>query len=119
MFSKSAKYALKDVPQAYIAKLLQELSKQNIISSTRGVNGGFYLSELNNEQTLISILNAIDGKNKMNSCLLSLDNCNDKAPCPMHNIFNPTRNKFIECLKTKSVKELALDIKSGVSVLPL
>lgn len=143
VFSKSAKYALKavlflavhsdedhkvmvkdiakpiNVPQAYIAKLLQELSKQNIISSTRGVNGGFYLSELNNEQTLISILNAIDGKNKMNSCLLSLDNCNDKAPCPMHNIFNPTRNKFIECLKTKSVKELALDIKSGISVLPL
>ncbi len=67
MFSNSSKYAIKavlflalnsnedkkimvkdianpiNVPQAYIAKLLQELSRQNVISSTRGPKGGFYL----------------------------------------------------------------------------
>ena len=30
-----------NILQAYIAKLLQELSKQKIISSTRGPKGGF------------------------------------------------------------------------------
>lgn len=143
MLSKSAKYALKavlylavysnedhkimvkdiakpiNVPQAYIAKLLQELSKQHIISSTRGINGGFYLSESNVKQPLYNILNAIDGEYKMTSCLLSLENCNEKIPCPLHNIFSPTRSKFIECLKSKTIKELALEVKSGVSFLPL
>lgn len=143
MLSNSAKYALKavlylavhsdennkvmvkditnpiNVPQAYIAKLLQELSKQNIVSSSRGINGGFYLSELNKQQSLINILNAIDGENKMNSCLMSLDKCNENTPCPMHNVFNPTRTKFIECLKSKTIQEMAMDLKTGVSVLPL
>ena len=69
MFSNSSKYAIKavlylamnsskdekvmakdisepiNVPQAYIAKLLQQLSKHEIVSSLKGPKGGFYLSE--------------------------------------------------------------------------
>ena len=68
MFSNTAKYAIKaclflavnssevnklvikdiaepiNVPSAYIAKILQALSKKDIISSTRGPKGGFYLT---------------------------------------------------------------------------
>ena len=45
-----------NVPLAYLAKLLQELSKENIISSARGPKGGFYLSEQNRNQPIINIL---------------------------------------------------------------
>ena len=66
MFSTSSKYAIKavlflalhtneskklmvkdiyksiNVPKAYLAKLLQDLSRHNIVSSTRGPKGGFF-----------------------------------------------------------------------------
>ncbi|MGB5667311.1 MAG: Rrf2 family transcriptional regulator, partial [Maribacter sp.] len=45
-----------NVPKPYIAKLLQELSKQRIISSTRGPKGGFYLDKANRKNSIMSIV---------------------------------------------------------------
>ena len=64
-----------NVPQAYIAKLLQELAKKNVISSTRGSKGGFFLNSDNANQPVINILNIIDGENRLTSCMLSLEKC--------------------------------------------
>lgn len=143
MLSNSAKYALKavlflavnsnenkkvmvkdiakpiNVPQPYIAKLLQELSKKQIISSTRGINGGFYLTPLNLDQPVINIINTFDGEYKMNNCLLSLENCNDDFPCPLHNIAYPMRTKLIKSLEAKTIENLASEITSGITFLPL
>lgn len=143
MLSKSSKYALKavlylavnsnednrimvkeiskpiNVPQAYIAKLLQKLSKLGMISSIRGPKGGFYLSADNMKQSILSIIYAIDGSEKLNSCLLSLKKCNEVDPCPLHQIANPNRSTLINILNQKTVSDLALEIESGKSSLPL
>ena len=143
MFSNSSKYALKavlylavnssethkilaknisepiNVPQAYIAKLLQELSRHNIVSSCRGPKGGFYLSDSNRKITLIRIVDVIDGENRLNSCLLSLENCNNEKPCPLHGFAAPFRTDLLENLKKNTIDDLAVSIKSGDSFLPL
>lgn len=143
MFSNSTKYAIKavlylaihssetkrimvkdiskpiNVPQAYIAKLLQELSKQNIISSARGRQGGFYLSHANRKQSIMSIIDVIDGENKFNSCMLSLKECDKDKPCPLHNVVFSSKSNLIKSLESKSVHELSQDVKSGNSFLPL
>ncbi|GAL88119.1 RrF2 family transcriptional regulator [Jejuia pallidilutea] len=108
-----------NVPQAYIAKLLQELSRANIISSTRGPKGGFYLSETNKAQPIINILKVIDGEKRLTSCMLSLDMCNEKKPCPLHNILSTSRTTILENLRKKTIKELSEDVKKGNSFLPL
>ena len=143
MLSNSAKYALKavlflaihsneenrvmvkdiaqpiNVPQAYIAKLLQELSKQDLISSARGINGGFYLTELNLKQPIIEVIYAIDGRHKLHSCLLSLDNCHEHFPCPLHFLANPMRSNLVASLNSKTIEDLASEITSGSTFLPL
>ena len=81
-----------NVPQAYIAKLLQVLVKAKIVSSVRGPKGGFYLDETNLTHDVMSIINVIDGEKKMSSCLLSLKKCNEEKPCPLHDILSPSRN---------------------------
>ena len=108
-----------NVPQAYIAKLLQELVKENIISSTRGPKGGFYLNKENESQPVINILNIIDGENRFTSCMLSLEKCNEDKPCPLHAILSPSRKKILKILNEKTIKELALDVEQGNSYLPL
>ncbi|WP_347923057.1 Rrf2 family transcriptional regulator [Pontimicrobium sp. SW4] len=143
MFSNSSKYAIKavlflsvnssednrirvkdmaepiNVPQAYLAKLLQELSREDIISSKKGSKGGFFLSEENANHTLMDIVNVIDGDDKFNSCLLSLEKCNSNKPCPLHDIASPSRSKFIQSLNQNTIKNFSLQIEQGKVFLPL
>jgi Rrf2 family protein len=108
-----------NVPQAYIAKLLQELSRKNIISSLRGPNGGFFLTEEDKKKSCIDILVALNGVNTMTSCLLSIEQCDENKPCPLHALANPLRNELFENMSNISVSELAKSIEAGETQLPL
>jgi len=143
MLSNSSKYALKavlflalhtnennkmmvkdiseriNVPKAYIAKLLQELSKRKILSSTKGPKGGFYISEVNKNQPIIKIIDIIDGKKRIESCVLGLDDCNEHKPCPLHALISPSRSKMIVLLESKTIKDLAKDLELNKVFLPV
>jgi Rrf2 family transcriptional regulator, iron-sulfur cluster assembly transcription factor len=108
-----------NVPQAYIAKLLQPLVKQHIVSSIKGPKGGFFLEEDNLNKSILSIISVIDGVDWLHNCMLSLDKCHNEKPCPLHDILSPSRNKIIENLKNKSIKDLMLSVEAGNSFLPL
>lgn len=95
------------VPQPYIAKLLQELSRRDIISSTRGPKGGFFLSESNKAQPLINVVNAIDGDMRLQSCVLGLEKCNQEKPCPLHDVVYPTKSKFVAYLESMTIGSFA------------
>ena len=131
MLSKSSKYAIRAVlylanhtndnkkigskevakllglPAPFLAKTLQELTKKDIISSVKGPHGGFFLTQENNQKSLLDIIECIDGIHKFNECFLGQHECNDEAPCVVHHIYMPFKNKLIEKLKTKSIIEMA------------
>jgi len=143
MLSNSSKYALKavlylavnssvdqkimakdlsvaiNVPQAYLSKLLQQLSRHHVVSSMKGPGGGFYLSAQNCESTLLTIVDIIDGDNRLISCVLSLNKCNAEHPCPMHGLVGETKTNFITNLENTKVKDLVRDIREGKSFFPL
>ena len=107
------------VPQAYLSKLMQELTRHNLISSVRGPRGGFYLTEENRSVRLMEIINVIDGDNRLTSCMLSLHKCNEEHPCPLHHLVGDTKSSFITNLKETSVQDLVEDVNAGNSFLPL
>ncbi|SMC54488.1 transcriptional regulator, BadM/Rrf2 family [Cellulophaga tyrosinoxydans] len=107
------------VPKAYLSKILQELSRHDIISSVKGPNGGFYLTAENQQTSLIKIVDLIDGEHRLKSCILSIQNCNSDHPCPLHNMVGNTKSRFISKLETTSIHDLVNDIKIGKSNLPL
>lgn len=123
--SKKQKVAAKDlsgntgVPQAYLSKLMQELARHNLISSTRGPKGGFYLTDKNQEVRLIDIINVIDGDYRLTTCILSLHKCDTEHPCPLHHLVGDTKSKFVQHLEETKVQDLVTDIKEGKSFLSI
>ena len=107
------------IPKAYLSKILQELSRHDIISSVKGPNGGFYLNEENKNTFLIKIVDLIDGEHRLKSCVLSIHDCDADHPCPLHNMVGNTKTRFINKLETTSIQDLVFDIKNGKSFLPL
>lgn len=108
-----------NVPKPYIAKLLQELAKQKLISSTRGPKGGFFLSDKDKTRNVMDIIAVIEGEKKLNTCLLSLETCDHHNPCPVHELVSPSRSVLIKNLKQKTINDLASDVQNGKSSLPL
>ncbi len=99
-------YEAVHVPEAYLAKLLQELSRHGIISSTRGPKGGFYLSEEDRKHTLLEIVKVIDGENRLNSCVMGIRNCDMDNPCVLHKLVGGNKSKFISVLESTTILDL-------------
>lgn len=129
MFSNSTKYAIRaivhmindktdgkntvvdmaselSIPQPYLSKVLQQLSKSGIISSTKGRGGGFYLSEENLVRPLIDVVICIEGHNVFNKCILGLHECSDTYPCILHKHFKSFKLSIEKSICEQSVKDL-------------
>ena len=118
------KASLKDVataiesPEAYTSKILQQLSRNNIIISNKGPSGGFSMDkQALNKVKLSTIVSAIDGDSIYKGCGLGLKQCNAKLPCPIHNEFKVIRNELKKMLETTTIKSLAVDLTNGLSFL--
>ena len=142
MFSNSAKYAINavlylainakgsekilareisdsiSVPKAYIAKLLQELVRHDIISSERGPKGGFYLTEANRKVPMIKIVEMIDGEDLFKSCVLGLAHCDETKPCPLHEKISPYRWSLLTALEYNTIQDYSDEISKNKSYLP-
>ena len=138
MFSKATEYALRatiyiaqksteenklgieeisnaiDSPQSFTAKILQLLTRNKIVSSVRGPNGGFYISEKAKKLPARSILQAMGEAEVLEKCVLGLKKCSEIQPCPMHSQYKSIRQQLIQLFVTKTIQQLAADIKDGV-----
>lgn len=107
-----------DSPVAFTAKILQKLTKNTLINSIKGPNGGFFIEnhDLDNMK-LLDIVLAIDGNNVVQKCGLGLENCNALKPCPLHFSFVNIRSEIREMLKSTSLRTLAEEVSEGTSFL--
>jgi Rrf2 family protein len=96
-----------ETPQSFLAKLLQQLTTNNLVSSTKGPHGGFYLSSKNKNRSLWDIISCIDGKEKFNQCFLGLSECNDANPCPAHAVVAPFKQQMLENFRDKTIGQFA------------
>lgn len=106
-----------DAPEPFTAKILQELVRKNIIYSQKGPTGGFYVDGDQNHLTLKDLVIAIDGESLFNGCSLGLKYCSEVNPCPMHHDILQVRAQLEAMLTKKTLRELAMEVESGDTVL--
>ncbi len=99
-----------DVPSPFLAKLFQQLVKGKIISSTKGPNGGFYLTKSNQKKSVLDIIENIDGLNRLNECFLGLNECDGANPCPVHFIVEPFKQSILGKFRDKTIMEFSEEI---------
>lgn len=107
-----------DSPIAFTAKILQNLARKNIISSSKGKGGGFFISKekLPNIR-LIEILEALDCNDTIKNCGLGLKDCSENHPCPIHFIYKEIKSKLKEMFENTYLIDLAKSNIKGTSFL--
>ncbi len=105
-------------PEAFTAKILQQLTKSKIITSNRGSLGGFSIPPSDLKIIKLSqIVKTIDGNDIYTGCGLGMKACNADHPCPMHDKFVDIRNELKSMLETTSLFELVHNLKEGFTFL--
>lgn len=101
-------------PQSFTAKILQQLTRNNsIVSSVRGPNGGFYLSERAKRLPVSAILEVMEENDFFKKCVLGLKQCSEIKPCPMHYEYKPIKLQLIDLFERKTIQNLAQEINNG------
>ncbi len=104
------------LPSPFLSKLLQSLSRENIISSSKGPTGGFYLTKQALNTPLIEVVNIIDGTSRLEDCVLGLKKCSSEQPCPVHFSVQPLKQKFRKELQ-ENISVFAEKVKNGEAYL--
>jgi Rrf2 family protein len=99
-----------NLPTPFLAKILQVLAKQKILSSSKGPHGGFSLFRDPKKITLLDIINAIDGKDIFDNCIMHNVPCKsvdeNKMECPIHDDYAKVMKGFIGLFATKTIYSL-------------
>jgi Rrf2 family protein len=71
------------VPEAYLSKVLQQLSHAGIVKSRRGRGGGVVLAKTPAKVTILEVVNAVDPIGRIRECPLGLA-AHGVQLCPLH-----------------------------------
>jgi len=104
-----------DLPRDFMAKIFQKLVRGGILVSAKGRGGGFALARPGHEISLMQVVEAMEGPQLLDRCVVGLDRCNDQMSCPQHDLYKPIRQRLKDYLNTTSVADLASSLKTKQS----
>jgi Rrf2 family transcriptional regulator, iron-sulfur cluster assembly transcription factor len=99
-----------DLPTPFLAKILQQLAKQKILSSSKGPHGGFSLLKDSKKITVLDIINSIDGNDIFTNCVMHNGSCDslgtEKKFCTLHEDYAKTRESLVQLFSSKTIYDL-------------
>ena len=97
-----------NISLVYLEQIFLKLKKQNIVTSVRGINGGYKLAHDASRIRLSEIFSAVDEKVKTVSCNKhSKKSCNGKSTkCITHNLWDELEIYINDFFSKKSLKDL-------------
>jgi Rrf2 family protein len=129
MFSQTAEYALRaivwlasrpdtpqttqqiaevtHVPAGYLAKVMQALSRAELVHAQRGLHGGFTLAHPPGRLTVYDVIEAVDPLPRIRSCPLGLKG--HVNLCPLHRRLDGAMEMVEKALRDSTIAELLLE----------
>ncbi len=101
------------IPAPFLGKILQVLTRHQVLDSAKGPHGGFALKKPAMDISLMEIIDLIDGTDAFNQCLIRNSSCSKEAPCSLHDKVSSYRNGLRSVLLTESIADLASEFRKG------
>lgn len=100
-----------DVPQKFLDNILQELRKDGLVESKRGIFGGYFLVKPAAKIMMGDIIRMMDGPLAPIRCASvtayqKCDDCGDEAACQIRKVMIDVRNSIANVLDKKSIKDM-------------
>ncbi len=96
------------IPRDFLAKILKELTRAQILKSYQGVHGGYQLAKTPTQVSVLDVIEAMDGPLGLNLCVRGDRGCDcDQADhCSMFPFWNKLQQEFRTKLKSETLARL-------------
>jgi len=102
-----------DTPQSFLSKVLQALTRAEMIASRRGQAGGFEILPRGRQATMRQVIEAIDGPIYLNVCVISGRSCDRKPKCPAHLCWVKAQDAMLSVLDATVIADLAAQMSAS------
>lgn len=93
-------------PRNYLSKILYELRKAGIVTSTAGRTGGFALARDSRQLAVATVVDRFDTTPPTTACLLGNRRCDPGAPCAAHERWSTVKRDYRDALEQTTIAAL-------------
>lgn len=95
------------LPEPTVSKILKGLARENIITSMRGINGGYSLNKNPDDINMAAVITAMDGPIALTACVDHSAECCERAgSCSMKGQWNPVNQAMQNALENISLQQM-------------
>ena len=94
------------VPESYLAKIFQDLSRSGLVVSHRGAKGGFALARDPDRITLRQVIEATEGPIALSPCLDERVGCELSEVCEVHLILAEAQAQLLKVLDGAALQDV-------------
>ncbi len=94
------------VPSTFMAKILRSLVRAGLLTSSRGVNGGFALARPAYKITLLDIVEAMEGPLSIAACVPDPRGCEWTSDCPAASVWAQVQTSVKNTLRAATLEAL-------------
>ena len=96
-----------DIPDQFLGKIAQQLSRAGILEIVQGPKGGFRLLISPNKISLLDVVEAVIGEIFLNDCLMRPDSCARSNTCAVNKVWVKARNQLRNTLRESTFDKLS------------
>lgn len=96
----------REIPEKFLAKIFQALSRSGILRSHRGVRGGFTLAKAPSDITVKDVLESIQGPYHLTKCVPDPDSCPRASQCAMRDLLATAEKKMLDVFTSHTLEDL-------------
>ena len=93
------------VPAPYLSKMMQGLVRASIVTSKRGLHGGFVLTKEPSELTIWEVVDAVEPFKRIRECPLGIGS-HEGTLCPLHRRLDNAMEMVEESFRDTTVAEV-------------
>jgi len=97
------------IPEAYLEQLVAVLKRAELVTSTRGAQGGYMLSRSPGEITVGQILRALEGGLNLVDCLAEEDACGKSCACPSRIVYKKIQEGLNQAADSITLQDMVED----------
>jgi len=93
------------LPEPFLAQILRLLVRAGLVTSKKGVGGGFAMARKPTDINFLEVLEALEGPVAVNRCQSPIEFCEQQGHCAMEHVWGRAQEALLEVLRDSTLED--------------